>query len=297
MAFHCAQRMTRGRVATIGTLCVLCLILLVPGCQVAEQPAGEGPAHRRQELALTPQQELQLGREAYREVLSHPDQYGPALTADDPEVLRVRSIMQRIVKAAGIEPLQREINLRVQGYRFEWEVSVLKNRQRNAFCLPAGKMAVFTGLLPVAETDDHLATVMSHEISHALAHHASERVARETGYEKAQKMVGGLLGSDDSRKIVGVLAGLRSKAYDREQEAEADHIGLFLMTFAGFDPREAVRFWARMGQVSGGRGVPEILSDHPSDEHRIQNMERWVPAAEAAKRAYDEGRFAPAPKP
>jgi predicted Zn-dependent protease len=237
---------------------------------------GEGPAHRAQQLALSPQQELALGRQAYQEVLSNPGKYGRVIPADRPECQRVRGIAKRIIQAAGIEPLQREINLR-KGYRFEWEVNVLDKEQINAFCLPGGKIAVFHGLIRVVQNDDQLATVISHEIAHALAHHTSERVARKTMNQ-------------------GGLGVIWSKAFDREEEAEADHIGLFLMTFAGYDPQEAVRFWERMQRATGGQQrLPEILSDHPSDAHRIQNMKGWVPKAKAARRAFDEGRIEPAP--
>ena len=124
---------------------------------------------------------------------------------------------------------------------------------------------------------DHYTTVLSHESAHALAHHSSERVARK------QMNQGG-------------LGGIWSKAYDREEEAEADHIGLFLMTFAGYDPEEAILFWERMQRATSDQArLPEILSDHPSDAHRIQNMKGWVPKAKAAKRAFDEGRIAPVP--
>ncbi len=248
------------------------------GCDVPSGPGGggEGPGHRAQELALSPQQELQLGRQAYKEVLSNPREYGQVVPADRPECQRVRGIAQRIIHAAGIEPLQREINLR-KGYRFEWEVNVLDKEQVNAFCLPGGKIAVFQGLVRVVQNDSQLATVLSHEIAHALAHHSSERVAR-----KEMNQTG--------------LGVIWNKAYDRKEEAEADHIGLFLMTFAGYDPEEAVRFWERMQQATGGQQrVPEILSDHPSDAHRIQEMKGWVPKAKAAKQAFDEGRIAPAP--
>jgi predicted Zn-dependent protease len=172
--------------------------------------------------------------------------------------------------------LQREINLR-QGYRFEWEVNVLDKEQVNAFCLPGGKVAVFQGLLRVAQNDAQLATVIAHEIGHALAHHSSERIAR-----KEMDQTG-----------IGVIW---SKSFDRKEDAEADHIGLFLMTFAGYDPEEAVRFWERMQQAaSGQQRPPEILSDHPSDAHRIQSLKGWVPKAKAAKRAFEEGHIVPAP--
>ncbi|MBV9123230.1 MAG: M48 family metallopeptidase [Planctomycetes bacterium] len=276
-----------------------CLTLV--GCQGQPAGQGEGPGHRAQQLGLTPQQELELGRQAYHEVLTHPEEYGRALPEDDPKVERTRDIVHRIAKAADIEPLQREINLRMKGYEFEWEVNVLKNPQINAFCLPGGKIAVFTGLLPVTENDAQLATVLSHEISHALAHHASERLAREQKYQQAFTILGNVMGGMDQqgrRDFLGVLAagaGLRSKAYDRQQESEADHIGLFLMTFAGYDPDQAIRFWNRMKEAGEGKPhPPAIFSDHPTDDQRIRQMEGWVPYAKAAKKAFDEGRVAPA---
>jgi len=161
----------------------------------------------------------------------------------------------------------------VKGYRFEWEANVIEDRRVNAFCLPGGKIAVYSGILAVTQNDDQLATVLAHETAHALAHHSNERVTR-----------------DESGRVSVFL----NKAFDRRQESEADHIGIFLMTFAGYNPEEAPRFWARMQQLHQGREIPEILSDHPSDERRMQDIERWVPKAEAAKRAFDKGNILPA---
>ncbi|HKI34685.1 MAG TPA: M48 family metallopeptidase [Gemmataceae bacterium] len=259
-------------IARVRPLVVLFVGLLLPLAGCDTRPQGEGPGHRPQELALSPEQELELGRKAYREVLGQ----SKALPLNSKEVKRVTHVGERIAGTMKIEPLMREINLDVKDYRFEWQFNVLEDKQVNAFCLPGGKVAVFTGLLHVAENDDQLAAVLGHEVAHALAHHASERLAR-------QEREGG-----------GLLAALREKHYDREQESEADHIGLFLMTFAGYDPGQAVAFWQRMKQLSDERGqVPEILSDHPSDEKRIRQLEEWVPKAKAAKKAYDEGRIEP----
>ena len=250
--------------------------LATSGCEFAAppRPQGAGPGRRQQQLALSPQQELQLGRQAYREILSNPSS-GRVLPADSPQTQRVRRVAERIIRAANIEPLQREINLRPNA-GYEWEVNVLENPQINAFCLPGGKIGVFTGLLHVVQNDDQLATVLSHEIAHALAHHSSERLAHH-------EFNGGVSGA------------IWGRAFEREQESEADHIGLFLMTFAGYDPEEALRFWERMrAATAGGHRPPEILSDHPTDEHRIAALKAWVPKARAAKQAYDEGRIAPA---
>lgn len=253
---------------------------------------GEGPGRRDQPLALTPPQELELGKKAYREILSKSD-----VVRSGPEVERVRQIGNRIVKAAQIKPLQREINLRLKDHWFEWEFNVIRDQQVNAFCLPGGKVGVFTGMLRVADDDAQLATVMSHEIAHALAHHASERIAREQYYQPALQAVHGDLASLDGGqqdRLISLLSGLSGKAYERQQESEADHIGAFLMTFAGYDPQKAVTFWQRMRQASRGAGrPPEIFSSHPSDERRIAQMESWVAPARAAKKAYDEGRMAP----
>jgi metalloendopeptidase OMA1, mitochondrial len=266
----------------------------VPGCSGAGSSDG-GPGHRAQALALTPEQEHSLGEQAYREVLSK-----ARVVRRGPEVERVHDVGQRIAKAAENQPLQREINLHVEGYHFAWEFNVIENDQVNAFCLPGGKVAVFTGLLRVAEKDDGLATVMSHEIAHALAHHASERIARQQKLERAAEAASGILGTinpGERKELIGLLAAgaqFGSLPFDRKQESEADHIGLFLMTFAGFDPNQAVVFWERMQEVSQRHGkVPEILSDHPSDARRIAQIKEWAPQAVAARKAFEEGRIAP----
>jgi predicted Zn-dependent protease len=260
-----------SRIATVLLMLLGALTVLASaGCELPlPEESGEGPGHRAQHLGLSPGQELALGIQAYQDVLSK--SRGHVLPADDPQVRRVRGIARRVVQAAGIEPLQREINLHVRGYRFEWEANVLADPRINAFCLPGGKIAVFTGILPVAQNDDQLAIVLAHEIAHALAHHSNERVTRAES---------------------GRVSFLMNKAFDREQEKEADHIGIFLMTFAGYDPHEAVRFWVRMSQANKGGSIPEFLSDHPSDERRIRNMQEWVPMALAGKKAFDEGRIA-----
>jgi predicted Zn-dependent protease len=277
LAVSAGKLIDRSRLCIVILQCITLFGgLTIMGCGVPsdQEGDGEGPGSRAQTLALSPKQELQLGRKEYQDVLNNPEEYGRVLPQDGPECKRARGVAERIVKASEIEPLQREIKLR-KGYRFEWEVNVLDNRQANAFCLPGGKIAVFVGILRVAEDDAQLATVISHEISHALAHHTSERVAR--------------------RQKSGLGGGIWEKAFDRSQESEADHIGLFLMTFANYDPDEAVHFWEKMQQLSAGhQSLPEFLSDHPSDAHRVQQMKEWLPNAVAAKKAYDEGRVAPA---
>jgi metalloendopeptidase OMA1, mitochondrial len=267
LSLSCRSRSATWLPILVGTLA----LLASAGCgmDLPDEP-GEGPGRRAQRLGLLPEQELALGEQAYAQVLQK--ERGHILQADDERVVRVRRIAKGIVTAAGVRPLQHEINLHLEGYRFEWQVNVIDEEQINAFCLPGGKIVVYTGILPVAGNDDQLATVISHEIAHALAHHSNERVTRAES---------------------GRVNVLMEKAFDRRQESEADHIGVFLMTFAGYDPEEAVSFWLRMREANqGGSGLPAFLSDHPSDAQRIQDMQKWVPMARAGKKAFDEGRIA-----
>jgi predicted Zn-dependent protease len=259
--------------------------------------AGEGPGHRPQVLALSPEEELELGREAYREILSQAE----VIPSDHPSARRVHQVGNRLIRATQIRPLMREINLREEGYRFEWEFEVVDSDRVNALCLPAGKVIVFGGLLGFVRSDDELASVMGHEMAHALAHHASERIARNPADFQALRAVGGRLGKLDVPRRQSILqaldagTALQDLSYNRFQETEADHIGVFLMTFAGYAPGEAVAFWERMAEASGRGGqLPEVLRTHPSDEHRVAQLRDWVPRALGAKRAYDEGRIAPA---
>ena len=251
---------------------VFATVLISPGCEPSGQRGGAGPGHRQQKLGLTPKQEYDLGGKAYRQVLDKARQKDELLSADSRETRLVQRVGERIVKAVEIEPLQREIHLNLKGYRFDWQFNVLRSRQVNAFCLPGGRVVVYTGLLRIVANDDQLATVLSHEIAHALAHHANERITTEES---------------------GHVNWLFRQAYDRQQESEADHIGLFLMTFAGYDPDEALDFWQHMERLSQGGHLPEILSDHPSDQRRIQQLRMWIPQAKAAKLAFDHHRIAP----
>jgi predicted Zn-dependent protease len=264
------------------------VLITLTGCY--EQPAGQGPGRRQQALTLTPEEELALGRQAFKEVRRKFQ-----MVQSGPMHEQVQRVGRRVVQAAQIEPLQREINLRVQGYTFEWEFAVLESDQVNAFALPAGKVGIFTGMLKkLSPSDDQLAAVISHEVAHVLAHHASERLARHDRLVDARD---DLQAGELRQEVVSLLVpgfGLGDLAHDRMQESEADHIGVFLLAFANYDPEQAVVFWERMERMtSGGGGPPEILSNHPSNERRIAQLREWVPMARGAKSAYDAGNIAP----
>lgn len=288
-----------------GTLvCVVLGLVALGGCGMPAGPDpgqptrdGTGPGRRAQRLYLSPEQELALGRKVFNEMLQKSE-----VVPDDHRVSRrVRSVGDRIVEAVQIRPLRREINLRLEGYRFDWTFKVIKSPEANAFCLPGGFVGVYTGLLNIAQDDDQLATVLSHEVAHALAHHASERLAQQGMLTLAQRFADDEqadLSPREHDQLISMLSiggRLRGQAHNRFQESEADHIGVFLMTFARYDPDASVVFWERMARASARRGSapPEILSDHPSDHRRIQHLRGWTAQAKAAKRAFDEGRIAP----
>ncbi|MAF65505.1 MAG: hypothetical protein CMJ84_07590 [Planctomycetes bacterium] len=212
-------------------------------------------------------QDVSLGRRAYEELLSD-----SATLSAGPEVDTVRRVTERLVASA------LELDA-AHARRFDWEVTVLDAPDVvNAFCLPGGKMAVYSGMLPVSQTDAGLAVVMAHEISHALLRHGTQRASREAA-------AAGLIAilTDDQKKaeragIAGSL--LLMMPWGRSEESEADLSGLRIMANAGYDPREAVRFWQRMAATGGGAGggpIGEFLSTHPSERTRIADIRRTLP--------------------
>jgi len=289
------------RVGIRGTL-FLILGVASLGCmqgfpQGGPQGEQQGPGGRPQRRGLSPFQELDLGRKAYKEILSKAG--NRVLPQSDPRVKRVREIGNRILEQAMKNRLLlREIHLDLEGYPFEPAFNVIEDNQVNAFCLPSCKVGVFTGLFKVADTDDQLAVVLGHEIAHALAHHASERVALADMTDAALAVVADsqkgmqVLDPKLQEQLIGLLSGadVRARSYDRMQEAEADHIGVFLMKFAGYDAKQAVVFWQEMEELSRGRRQPpEILATHPTNVQRIRNIQGWLPYAEGAYAAWKSG--------
>lgn len=230
----------------------------------------EVPFTGRQQLrTMEPAQEMQLGLQSYRQILADSQ-----VVTNEPVVDVVREIGARIARAAAPEDPG-----------FEWAFNVIDSPQVNAFALPGGYTAVYTGLIPVAQTEDGLAVVMGHEVGHALAHHGAERMAQQN----MQRIVGagvalGAGGMDQTaqRTVMGVFGGISQYGYalpfSRAHESEADYIGLILMARACYDPREAPRLWERMA-AAGGATPPEFQSTHPSPETRINDFETWMPEA------------------
>ncbi len=241
-----------------------------------------GPFGRNQLRALNEKQENDLGLQAFQQVVAENQAKRTLVNQNDPLVVKVREITVKLIEAARREDVLKHFQLAEDN--FEWAVEVIESPQANAFCLPGGKMVVYTGIIPIAETDAALAAVIGHEISHALAHHGAERMAMEQVKQMGISSVGMGLGDMDPRQRQMVLAAIGMAAnyagtlpYSRRDESEADRMGLVLMAAAGYDPREAVGFWERMAKAGGGAGVPEFMSTHPGHETRIGQLRDLQP--------------------
>jgi metalloendopeptidase OMA1, mitochondrial len=199
----------------------------------------------------------------------------PRIVESGPDYEMVQRVANRI-SAVGAEDKP----------EFEWEFTLIDSPEANAFCLPGGKIVVYTGILPAARTDAGLATVIGHEVAHATAEHGAERIFQQQVTNVAVEIVAQGVSEDPQqyRQIAGLLgAGAQvglTLPWGRDQESEADHIGLIYMARAGYDPREAVGFWERMDQLAGEQPrPPEYLSTHPSGETRIRQIQGWLPEA------------------
>lgn len=228
---------------------------------------------------------MQMSLESYNEVLQTSNVFGNY----DEEARRVKEIGDRIAKACEEFLKSQGQSDRVQG--FNWEFNVIDEPTVNAWCMPGGKVVFYTGILPICKDDDGIATVMGHEIAHAVARHGNERMSQQM-----MVALGGVsLAVATSQKpqltqdlyllSYGVGSTLGTLAFSRSHESEADKMGLVFMEYAGYDSEKAIGFWERMSQAGGGK-PPEMLSTHPSDERRIADIRAFIPAAKgyAAKK-------------
>ncbi len=249
--------------------------ILIAGLIVAWQYFGSEKfvnpeTGRSSHVGMSVEQETALGFQTYRQVLSQ------ARAIDSgPEFQTVKTVAGRLAGATG-----------QTGKGFDWQVSLIQDAQVNAFCLPGGKIVVYTGILPVTQNEAALATVMGHEMAHATSRHGAQRVLQQNLTQTAMTGVAVSLGDmdyDKKRVIMGALgAGARFgilMPFGRKHESEADEIGLLYMARAGYDPQESIRFWQRMERASQNGNPPEFLSTHPSHETRIQQLQALMPKA------------------
>lgn len=247
--------MTLHRRQALKVLAASSLGIAACGCHSA-------PITGRKQLIMMPEnQEIALGVQAYQETLSAEPE------SQDPKIREmVARVGERIAAVAGRDD-------------FQWEFKAIASPQQNAFCLPGGKVAVYEGIIPICESEDGLAVVMSHEVAHALARHGGERMSHSSIAQNVKNMTSAITQQKvpEKHELLMQAYGLGSQylvlmPYNRKQESEADHIGLMLMAKAGFDPREAPKFWNRFSLVKNGDTTPEFFSTHPSDERRSSEL-------------------------
>lgn len=243
------------------TLIAFVLLLLDAGCETVPYTG------RRQLQLMSAAEESQMGIAAYGEIVGKAKLSGDAQTN-----AMVQRVGARIAAVTGIDA--------------SWEFRVIQDDgQANAFALPGGKVAVYTGILPITRDEAGLAAVLGHEIGHVVARHGGERLSQQMGVQTVTQVVAGMASSNPATvQMVGAALGAGAQVgvllpWGRQQELEADHIGLILMAKAGYDPRAAVALWQRMAASARGPRPIQFLSTHPAEETRIREIEGWLPEA------------------
>jgi len=259
------------RLATLSG--VLALVLLLASCSTV-------PITGRRQLSLIPESQM---------LSMSFDQYGTFLkennvSTDQAATGMVRRVGTRIQHAVEQYFAQQNQADRLKDYK--WEFNLVQSDEVNAWCMPGGKVVVYTGLLPVAKDETGLAVVLGHEIAHAIAGHGGERMSQQLLAQMGGAALDVALQSkpQQTRAMWSSVYGVGAQygallPFSRQQESEADHLGLVFMAMAGYGPHQAITFWTRMS-ASGGQKPPELLSTHPSDQRRIDDLRNLMPEAE-----------------
>ena len=260
-------------------LTTLMTALLVSGCSLVPLTG------RRQINLVSDAQVVAVSEQQYRSFISQAPK-----SRDMAQTERTREMGKRIASAT--ERYLRSIGHTEDIRYFRWEFNLIASNQVNAFCMPGGKIVVYEGILPVARTDDELATVIAHEVAHAVAKHSNERLSQAILRQYGGQALGQILsGSSAGAQVVGnILYNVGGKLifelpYSRKQEYEADQIGLYLMALAGYDYHNAPNLWVKMASRSGGGNQSEVISSHPNDQNRIRAIREEIPRVEAFMRS------------
>ena len=247
--------------------------LIVPSCSTV-------PITERRQLKILP--ESYINRQAYQ--LYENVKKKTKLSDDEKTLSEIKEIGKRLEESVSTYFHLR--NLNDPTFNFQWEYILIDNEKiKNAWCMPGGKIAVYTGILEVTKNTDGLAAVMGHEIAHAVAKHSIERASRSLllniGTTAADIFSGGAISRTSRATGVDVAGMLRTFGIDnpfgRKQETEADYLGLIFSSLAGYDIRESVKIWERMKEAYKGQEIPEWMSTHPSSTKRIQSLKNWIP--------------------
>ncbi|HET9054577.1 MAG TPA: M48 family metallopeptidase, partial [Cyclobacteriaceae bacterium] len=233
----------------------------------------------RKQLSLVSSSEINpMAEKEYREVIAK----GP-LSSNAQQTAMIKNVGARIQKA--VEQYMAEKKLSDQLVGFNWEFNLIDDPKTvNAWCMPGGKVAFYTGIMPICKDEAGVAVVMGHEVAHAVANHGRERMSQGLLQQLGLSSISAAMGQNPTMtsqifyQAVGLGSQVGMLKFSRTHESEADEIGLIFMAIAGYDPREAPKFWERMA-AGGGGGTPEWLSTHPSDETRISDLNKHMPKA------------------
>ena len=238
------------------------------------------PVSGRHQLAFIPAgQLLPMSFNQYRDFLSK-----NKVVESSPDADMVKRVGVRIQHAVEQYMTQQGMASRLEGYA--WEFNLVEDKNVNAWCMPGGKVVVYTGIIPVAADENGLAVVMGHEIAHAIANHGDERMSQALVAQMGGMALAAALEEKPKETSnlflaaygIGAQIGVQLP-FSRLQESEADHLGLIFMAMAGYDPRTAEAFWQRMAEMKQGPSPPQLLSTHPADNKRIENIRKLIPEA------------------
>lgn len=254
-------------------------VLVISSCGTASKVPITGRTHR---LSVTDEQVLSLSNSQYKEYMG-----SAKISTDAANTAMVRRVGQRLANA--VEKYLRENGFANEVQYFNWEFNLVKDNSVNAFCMPGGKIVVYEGLLPVTQDEASLAIVLGHEIAHAVAKHSAEQISKKYNQSQFTQIGGSILAQTVGQGAASIATAMASIGlsfanahYSRDNESEADHMGLVFAAMAGYDPAVAVPFWQRMAAASSSKptGLQSYLSSHPSDAKRITDIQKWLPEAQ-----------------
>ena len=255
------------------TSLILIVVLLIHSCATV-------PVTGRRQLDLVSSSEINtMSATQYQEVVKK----GP-LSTNVQQTEMIKSVGKRIQGAVEKYMAMKGWSSQLEG--FNWEFNLIQDDKTvNAWCMPGGKVAFYTAILPICKDENGVAVVMGHEVAHAIANHGRERMSQGMLEQFGMSSLGAAMGQNPGAtsqifmQAVGMGANIGMLKFSRQHESEADHIGLIFMSLAGYDPNLAPAFWKRMIDMNKGEKPPEFLSTHPSDETRIKDLESWMPEA------------------
>ena len=264
---------------TIKTLLIGALALLTAACGTTNTVPITG---RKTHLLVDDAQILSLSTQQYQEYMQ-----SAALSTNQTNTAMVKRVGQRL--ATAVETFLTNNGYANEVQNFQWEFNLVNSSEPNAFCMPGGKIVVYEGMLPITQDEAGLAIVLGHEIAHAVAKHSAEQLSKQTRQQYAAQIGGSVLTQVAEAKGLGGYAQLidmvaqtgfnfANLKYSRDNETEADRLGLIFAAMAGYDPQLAIPFWQRMA-ASSTTSTSEIFSDHPSDEKRIAELQKRMPEA------------------